>query len=841
MRLILSKPLMKSNLLKYALLFALLLNSILISAQTRISGNIRDSYSAELLPFANITFKGTSIGSMSDMDGNFYLEGPAEHDSIQVSLIGYETLVLKINPGKKQNLDIKLVLKEYNLGEIVVRPGENPAWEIMRRIIAQKPKNDPEQYDAYSYEVFQKVQFDLNHFTDKIKRNILLRPFPFIWENADSTKEGVRYLPFLYKEKLSDYYYRKNPQAEKEIIKAERDAKFFEGPKITDLIDNLYITPNIYQNYITILEKSFPSPLNNNYKWNYKFYLADTTYYLDGLPCLKIDFVPRGDADVAFTGTMYIHDSTYAVKEIDLHFSLEANINFVRNFDIHLEYQWLNNENWFIKENTVLADFTVIENAAELTGFFGRKTAQYRNIKIGEIEDEKVLRGIEKVEKQDSAAFRSDTYWDEARGDTLSTMEQGIFTMTDSIKNSETFTRIKRIFKSIVNSHIPLGKGVFEIGNIYTFYSFNRIEGHRLKTGFRTNGLAKDRIKLTAYTAYGLWDKRWKYFANTEFFLLKKPKSHLMLGLRYKLDQEQLGRSERLLSIDHVLNSLIQFGDFRTRIMVDDRRAYLERQWFTGLSTRISAYNKIVYNFDSRAFLEHNGMNPLIKKYSYNSSGIAFDLKYAFGEEELSADFNEDLRGFFMLKYPIIGLLYENSFSGILNSNINFHRLKLQLEQQIRLKKWGYLGYRIEVGKLWGTVPYPFLEVPTGNQNIMNDDRAFNLMNYMEFANDEYLILHLEHHFDGLIFNRIPGVNKLKLRSFVFGRILFGRLNADNREKTYIFPPELKMMDKPYAEVGFGIENILKVSRIDFTWRINYTNTPDIYRFIAKPSFYFKF
>ncbi|MEX0811652.1 MAG: DUF5686 family protein [Chitinophagales bacterium] len=835
------KSALKQSTLSIAILLFLLLGSTAALGQTRISGTVQDAYSGELLPFANITFKGSTTGTSSDMDGAFYLEGPEKFDSIQVSLIGYATKNIRVEPGKRQKLEVKLDLKDYSLDEIVVLPGENPAWEILRRVIANKPNNDPEQYNSFSYEVFEKIQFDLNHFTDKIKKNILLRPFPFIWENVDTTKDGVNYLPFLYKEKISDYYYRKNPKAEKEIIKAERDAKFFEGPKITDLIDDLYVTPNIYQNYVIILDKSFPSPLNNNYKWNYKFYLEDSTYIIDGLPCLRIDFVPRGDADVAFTGHMYIHDSTYAVKEMDLHFSIEANINFVRNFDIHLEYQWIDNKHWFLKENTVLADFSVIENSPELTGFFGRKTATYKNITIDSIPDPNVFKGIGKTIKKDSAKLRSDEYWNDLRGDSLSKKEQDIFTMTDSIKNSPPFNRIKKVFKSIVNSYIPIGpEGHFEIGNFYSFYSFNRVEGHRLKTGFRTR-IVDDRIRLKAYTAYGVWDKRWKYFGQTEFYPELKPGKHTMVGLQYKLDQEQLGRSERLLSIDHILNSLVQFGDFRTRIMVDDRRAYLEKQWFTGFSTRIDAYNKLIYNFDSKSFLELNGENKLERVYSYNSSGLALSMKYVFGEEELAADFNEDLRGFFMLKYPILGVLYENSFSGILGSNIDFHRLKLQLEHQFRLNKWGYFNYRIEAGKVWGTVPYPFLEVPTGNQNIINDDRAFNLMNFMEFANDEFLVLHMEHHFDGLIFNRIPGVNKLKLRSLIFGRVLFGRLSTDNNQDQYLFPPELKTMNKPYAEVGFGIENILKVSRVDFTWRINYTGEPDVYRFIAKPSFYFKF
>ena len=123
----------------------------------------------------------------------------------------------------------------------------------------------------------------------------------------------------------------------------------------------------------------------------------------------------------------------------------------------------------------------------------------------------------------------------------------------------------------------------------------------------------------------------------------------------------------------------------------------------------------------------------------------------------------------------------------------------------------------------------------------INDETAFNLMNYLEFVSDQYAGAMIEQHFEGLLFNRIPGIKKLKWREFIFAKGYAGTLTDANNQRTYLFPSGVGSLKNPYAEVGFGIENIFKISRVDFSWRLNYQNKPDVYYFIVKPSFQFKF
>ena len=176
-----------------------------------------------------------------------------------------------------------------------------------------------------------------------------------------------------------------------------------------------------------------------------------------------------------------------------------------------------------------------------------------------------------------------------------------------------------------------------------------------------------------------------------------------------------------------------------------------------------------------------------------------------------------------------------------LESQFDYTKISFRAEHQLKMNRLGYFSYLVEGGKIWGTVPYPFLAIPFGNQAILTDRASFNMMNYLEFAADEYVVLHLEHHFEGLFLNRIPGIRKLKLREFLLAKTFMGNLSDKNNEFHWAFPQRLHAIEEPYVEVGFGIENILKLGRVDFTWRLNYLDHENVYRFLPKLSFQFRF
>jgi hypothetical protein len=658
-----------------------------------------------------------------------------------------------------------------------------------------------------------------------------------MWENTDTTPEGVNYLPMLLTESSEEHFYRKKPKVKKDIVKGRRTFKFFQAPKIMEFVQDMYIDPNIYDNYVVILDRSFPSPINDYYKRNYDFLLDSGIHLVDGYPCKHVYFKPKGKSDVAFTGEMYIDTSSYAVVQVDLEFSVEANINFVRNYWIQQNYSFVENKQWFLMKSRVIGDFTVIENAEDMTGFYGKKTTEIRNIKINQPRKGSFYSTIDPVIIEDSAYVRDERFWNEARRDTFSTEQQNLVKMIDRMNHDPKWKLLIGTLKVLSDGWIPIRQ--IDIGNVFSFYSYNQHEGSRVKFGFRTNDKFSDQIKLKGYLAYGIGDNRFKGAGEASFAFPGKLNKRWILGAKYRNDLFQQGRSQNMLQLDNVLTSFVRISGSQKRTMLENYTGYIERQWFTGLSTRISLF-KDNYTPISSDFRMRSGSDT-VSLEGFSTGGIKFNLRFGWGENNLPATFDKVDGPFFARKYPMLSLEVAVGIKELFNSQFNYQHYKLKLEYQVRANKAGYLNILAEGGIINGYLPYQLLHVPDGNPLVFNDNHGFNLMNYMEFVSDKYVSLQLEHHFNGLLFNLIPGIRNAKLRSLLIGKLYYGALTNNNLNGQYLLTDGMASMQAPYAEVGFGIENILKISRIDFTWRITHLNNRNALGFILKPSFYFKF
>jgi len=804
---------------------------------TKIYGSVTDVSTNQPLPFVNAVFQNSNVGTITDSLGNFVLETKRNFDSLTVSIIGYKSQILVVNRGVTEEIEVQLSPSSFELDMVEVRPSENPAFKILRKVIANKPINSPEQLDYYEYEVYHRVQFDLNNFTEKIKKNLFLRPFDYMWENIDTTENGVNYLPMLLTESSEEHFYRKNPRNKKEVVKGRRTFKFFQAPKIMEFVQDMYVNPNIYQNYVTILDRSFPSPINDFYKRNYNFLLDSGIHVIGGFPCHHIYFKPKSKSAVAFTGDMYIDTSSFAVVKTDLEFSVEANINFVRNYWIQQQYSFVDSTQWFLTSSRVIADFTVIENSKDMTGFFGKKSTEIQNIKINNPRKSNYYTSIDPIVIQDSAYVRDEAFWTEARQDTFSSEQQSLVKMIDRMNTDPKWKALVGGLKLLSEGWFPFRQ--IDVGNVFSFYSYNQYEGSRVKLGFRTNDKFSDQVKLSGYLAYGIGDDRFKGGGEAAFIFPGKLRKRWVLGARYNNDLFQQGRSQNVLPLDHVLTSFVRISGSEKRTMLENYSAYIERQWFTGLSTRVSVfrdrYSPLEQDFRLRTDFDTASVE------NFTTGGLKFNLRFGFGEDELPATFDQVDRGFFFRKYPMVSLEVAVGIKDFLNSEFTYQHYKLKMEHQLRANKAGYLNILAEGGIINGYLPYQLLHVPDGNPLVFNDDHGFNLMNYMEFVSDKYVSLQLEHHFNGLLFNLIPGVRKAKLRSLLIGKLYYGTLTANNQSGKYILADGMEQTRYPYAEVGFGIENILKISRIDFTWRVTQRDNSNTLGFIVKPSFYFKF
>jgi hypothetical protein len=808
------------------------------SQTTTVEGFIKEKGSNEPIPFVHVFFKGTQIGTTSDTSGYFIstiTTAGIKEDSLIISSLGYNTVKVFLKNNERQKITIEMTPQFYQLQEFEVKPGENLAWRVLRKIIENKEKNNPDYRVNYSSEEYSKIRFDLNHFTEKIKKNILLRPFDFIWKNVDTTSDGITYLPVLMVEKMITHYFQSTPKENKDYIDAINTTGL-EGPKIMKFVEDLALTPNFYNNYVPILGKNFPSPLNGNYKNNYKFYLTDSTG-VDSNRTYKIVFIPKQKRDLAFSGEMLIDANDAAIKEITLRFDIMANVNFVRSFWINQKYDKLKNKYWMLKESNVIGDFTVIENSSDLTGFFGRKNSKFSNYYIDSVLPKKIFKGSAIVIESDSAKNKSNYYWENSRSFELSKEDKGIFKMSDSLKNDPRFILRKKIILGITSGYYPLCS--IDIGDIYSFYSYNTIEQSRLKLGFKTNENLKIPLSLSTYIAYGTYDEKWKYKVNPEFNF-RKLKSKVGVFLRDDIDQ--LSRSFNNIELDHVLSSFIQVGSSNaSRNYVKDYNIYIENKWTTGFTSRLNYFNNTITPVKDVLFESINSNGFLQNHSNYHSSGIDLTLKYSWQNKNVTGNFynKKEFKNTFK-KYPDIAIQWMVADKNF-GSQFDFQKIKVSFKQQVRLQKAGYLKYYIEAGKTFNTVPYPYLDLPFSNQLVVLDEYAFNLMNFLEYASDEYISAHLEHHIEGLILDRIPLINKLKWRNFIFAKGYFGNLSQKNQQEIYLFPKNLNKLKDPYYEVGFGIENIFKIARVDFIWRLTDINKPGVYYFIIKPSFKFAF
>jgi len=823
------------------LLLLLLSYNWLKSQTTLVEGYLKENITNTPISFAHVIFKGTNTGGTTDTSGYFKISiatNKLVEDSIIFSSMGYTSKKVAITKGTKQQLEVLLNPNLFQLGEFEVKPGENPSWAVMRKIIENKEQNNPEKLDNYYCKEYSKVRFDLNHFTDKIKKNILLRPFDYIWENTKQTEDGIQYLPMLLVEQSVDHYAQSSPKDKKDIIIGKQQTGL-AGRNLLKFIEDLAISPNLYNNYVVILDKNFPSPINDNYKNNYQFYLVDSNN-VSGNKEYKIIFSPKHKRELGFNGEMYIDSGSYAIKEVSLRFDIKANVNFVRSYLIKQKYEKVDNEHWMMTEANVLGDFTVLENVSDLTGFFGRKSSSYINYKFNQPIEQEVFDGIDIKEFKKDYKDKDSTFWNDARLIEFNEEDEKVISMVERVEKDPAFVLRKNIITSIVTGYIPIKD--LDFGNLYTFYSYNTIEKSRVKLGFRVNPKEKFPIGLSAYGAYGTFDEKWKYGGKTFINIGKDIKKQQRIGANYKFDIEQLGRSPYHLPLDHIITSFTHIGANSSKNYVQDYNIYFEKNITSGLTTRLNYFNNKITPTLNNNYYAINDENNIDTLNSLKASGVDVTFKFSFLHKGISGEFYDKADAYNSFrKYPDIAIQYKYADQDNFKSDYNFQKVKLSLKQQLRAKKIGYFTYFAEVGKTIGTVPYPYLDIPFGNQQILLDDHSFNLMDFLEYASDQYLSVHLSHHFDGLFMDRLPLINELKWRSFVFGKGYFSSISAGNNQGQYLFPEELQSLNEPYYEVGFGFENIFKIAKMDFVWRIKDNPTKDTYYFMVKPSFKFSF
>jgi len=794
-------------------------SSFVFAQTTVVKGKVVDDETKEPLPFVNLLLKGTKDGIATDFDGYYSISSNSAADSLQISFVGYIPVTRRINRGQEQVINVALKKNSVNLEEVVINPGENPAHRLLRKVIANKPLTDRENLNSYQYQVYNKIEFDLNNISDKMTKSRALKPVKFIFNNIDSSDiEQKPFLPLFMTESLSEYYYKSKPQFKKEVIKGSKVAGL-QDASVSQFMGEMYQKVNIYDNNILVFGKTFVSPISDNGLFYYRYYIIDSMN-IDGHKCYQVQFKPKRKQELTFKGNMWIADTLFAVKRLEMSIAEDANINYVSTLNVIQTYTYVDST-WMLSKDRLVVDFTLLDKK---TGFYGRKTTSYKDFVINHAKEDEFYSRTENISVEKEAYKQTEEYWKTVRHDTLSVNEKKIYKMVDTIQSLpiyKSWLDVITIFATGYKVH-----GDFEYGPYYNALSFNRIEGARVRLGGRTSNAFSTWYELSGYAAHGFKDEKFKYNIAFKSYVTKKPRQ--LVGISYKNDLEILGQSQNGFTQDNIIASLFRRTPLDNLTSVQQIRPYYEREWFTGFNTKMFFIYRTMtplggYTYDYKA---EDGTIKFQKNII--TSEVKVLARMAYDEKYIESAFSRASMG---TKYPILSVDYTKGIKDLFFSNYNYGRLSVKVEDRIRINLLGYTDYIFEGGKIFGQVPYPLMVLHGGNETYVYDPYAYNMMNYYEFASDRYFTISAFHHFEGFFLNKIPLLRKLKWREVVTAKYLVGSVFQKNRV-LLSFPETLHALSRgPYYEVSAGIENIFKIFRVDMLWRLSYLDNPDISKY----------
>ena len=809
----------------FFVLATLLLSISSFGQLTKIMGVVRDAGTGEPIPFVNIYFKNTNTGITSDFEGNYSIETKKPADSLVASFVGYLRQAKAVEKNKFQYINFDLKINSVLLETVVIKPGENPAEVLLRKISENKKSNDPDKYDAYEYEAYNKIEIDANNITEKFKESRIFKPFQFIFNNVDtSTVIGKTYLPIFLTESISNVYTRRNPRGSIEKITANKVSGIENESVMQFLGDKLQHT-NIYDNYIDLFQKNFISPISNFGLSYYKYYLVDSGFF-ENKWCYKVMFKPRHKQTLTFTGDFWVHDTTFAIRQIKMRMADDANINFINDLVIEKEFDLIDGKYWLLTKDYMIGDFNFIEGENKVLGFFGRKTTTYRNFLINQPKEDKFYNNPVNILVSDSAGKRDTEFWEINRHEELTRDEKTIYFMVDTLKTIPLFNTYIDVIQMVTTGYYEMGN--VEIGPYASLLSFNAVEGARIRFGGRTSNKFSTRIMFDGYAAYGTLDSRFKYGGGFLYILKKNPRRAIAGSFKY--DLEQLGASQNAFREDFFLAFLFRRNPADKLSMVEEIETHYEHEWFNGFSNTLHLVHRNMYPIGDTKFefyYQDSATQKISSETAITSSEIRLDTRLAYREKFIIGEFERVSLG---AKYPILEIKYGYGIPGLLKSDYEYHRLQLGISHWFKFFNLGWSKYIIETGRIWGTLPYPLLKLHEGNETYFFDESSFNLMNYYEFVSDKYISASYTHHFDGYFFNRVPLFRKLKWREIAFVKGLIGGMDQKNKDYS-VFPAGLYTLDRPYFEAGTGIENIFKVLRVDAVWRLSYLDHTSINKF----------
>lgn len=817
--------------------------SLAFAQKTTITGTVRDAVTKETLPYVSVFFNDTRIGTQTDIDGNFKISTNEDYNQLKFNYVGYEVLVKNIVVGQTQKIDVLLKSNAQSLNEVTIIAGKkrysnknNPAVELIRQVIEHKDANQPKAYETVQYKEYEKMLFSMSNISEKFKNKRMFRNYQFLFQEQDSTQIGGKnLLPIYIQEKLANQYLSFSPDKSKTVVLAEKqvqfDSRFIDNEGMKAYFDRMYQNINIYDNNISVMSNDFLSPIANSSPTFYKFFITDTLKN-QSPNVIELSFTPRNKGDMLFEGKIYITmDGNYAVQRASFGVNKNINLNFVRALQIDLDFEKNVDKRYYLSKSNLIADFGINKNKG--LGFTGERSVNYKEYQTNIEIPDTVFSG-KKIEVLAGAGKRSDDFWLKNRLDTIPEKQLKIYSNIDTLQNLPSFKRTMQIVTLLFAGYQNLGP--YEIGPVNTFYSFNNVEGFRLRLGGRTTPELSKRYYFENYAAYGFKDEKWKFFLSATYSLNNKsiykfPQNYIRASFQRdtKIPGQELQFVQEdnfLLSFKRGVNDMLLYNDFY-------RIDYVKE--FENRFSYAIGFKKWSQTPAGGLYYADAGSNAFI--YRLTTSEFSVSLRYAKNEKFYQGKI---YRTPIIDRYPIYNLKYTMGLKGLLGGEYNYHNIMGSVDKRFYVSQLGFTDVRLEAGYIAGKLPFPLLAVHRANQTYAYQLNSYNLMNFLEFVSDHYASINIDHSFNGFFLNKIPLLNKLKLREIISFKAIYGGLRDENNpEKTntgiYKMPTYENGMQRtyslnkePYMEGSVGLGNIFKLLRVDLVKRFNYLNNPEV-------------
>ncbi len=825
---------------KLSIILVLLFSSSGLFSQVKVGGYVVDD-NKEAIPFANVIFKGSTKGTVTDENGKFYLQSDIYYKQLEVSFMGFQTEIIDL---KSNNFNLTITLKEDSgtLQEVQLYSGRikskgNPAVSILKKIWAKKRQNGLYLYDKFEYDKYEKIEFQLNNVDEKLKSSRVFNGMKFIFDQIDTSAiTGKSYLPIFINESVYNVYGKNTiPKKLNEKLIANKNSGFTDNQGLITFIKQLYVDYDIYDSYLKFFDKSFASPLSKLGPQVYNYVLTDTAY-IDNKLCYNILFYPRRKNELTFKGDFWVNDTTYAVKEIQMHATKSANINWVKEIYIEQEFDVVNDSVFLLKRDHFMSDFS-LNKKDETKGVYGKRTTLYDN-HIFNLKRPDEFYKLDIEEKED-IFHREEDFWVENRQEKLSKDEVGIYEMLDTLQTVRRFKELTSVSEILTSGYWQVAPG-FDWGPLYSTIGLNEIEGFKLRLGGRTYFSKADMWRLKGYLAYGFKDHKFKYGIEGRWLVGKRNRLILSFGNRRDIEQMavSLTTSNDVLDKSFASTSFFTRGDNTKLSNINITNAKVSIEPIKNIELRLGTTFKTLKSADHNLFnADYYDVNGDIQSV-VKQSDVTMAIQYTPKRKPwgLGVDRGVSNHG----RFPILYFSYSKGFKDIFNSNFDYHKFQFYYEQPFQIGLLGKSKAYIEIGKTVNPVPLLLLNVVPGNQTYAMSKRIFDLLNYYEFVTDQYASFHLEHNFNGRLFSKIPLLRKLQLREIVGVRGVIGSISDENiainaSDVIYTAP------EKMYWEYHAGVGNIFKFLRIDYVMRGNYRNVPGVTKSTVKigVGFYF--